>query len=50
MGSYETLGLTEPLVVFAPKEIEALLFQKLKKHFDICCYGENRRETISAGQ
>lgn len=38
MGSYETLGLTEPLVVFAPKEIETLLFQKLKTHFDICGY------------
>lgn len=38
MGSYETLGLTEPLVVFAPKEIEQVLFQELKNHFDICGY------------
>jgi len=51
MASYETLGLTEPLVVFAPKEIESLLFQKLKSHFEVCGYGKNRKQaTISMGQ
>lgn len=35
-ASYETLGKSDPLVVFAPKEIKSLLYKHLKGHFGIC--------------
>lgn len=35
-ASYETFGKSDPLVIFAPKEIEPLLYKHLKKNFGIC--------------